>query len=134
MTDAVRQIQTIVVAALRSHRALAPALTGVFDGPPVRAAYPYISVGGGLVTDWSTKTETGREIRLALNIWDDGEEPARLHNIMGHVEDALAAIGGEAGEWRIASNIFLRSLIARDPAGPWAGLIEQRIRLLQIQS
>lgn len=131
MTDALRQIQTIAVAALQQHRPLSEILTGVFDGPPVRAAYPYISISGGLATDWGTKTEVGREIRLALNIWDDGEEPARLHDVMGHAEDALAAIGGDAGEWRVVSNIFLRSLIARDPAGPWAGLIEQRIRLLR---
>ena len=131
MTDAVRQIQTAIVAALQAHPALTRILTGIYDGPPVRAADPYISLSGGLVTDWSTKTEIGREIRLALNIWDDGEEPARLHDIMGHVEDGIAALAENVGEWRVASNVFLRSLIARDPAGPWAGLIEHRIRLLK---
>jgi hypothetical protein len=132
MTDAVRVTQAAAVAALEAHPALAQSLSGVFDGPPVRAAYPYISVAEGLVSDWSTKTETGREIRLALTMWDDGEEPARLHNIMGHVEEAIAAMSEDLSGWRLASNIFLRSLIARDPAGPWAGLIEHRIRLLKV--
>ena len=131
MTDAVRAVQAAAVAALEAHPVLAQSLSGVFDGPPVRAAYPYISVSEGLVTDWSTKTETGREIRLALTVWDDGEEPARLHNIMGHVEEAIAAMAQDLAGWRVASNVFLRSLIARDPAGPWAGLVEHRVRLLQ---
>jgi hypothetical protein len=131
MTDAVRAVQAAAVAALEAHPALAQSLSGVFDGPPVRATYPYISVSEGLVTDWSTKTETGREIRLALTVWDDGEEPARLHNIMGHVEEAIAAMSEDLAGWRVTSNVFLRSLIARDPAGPWAGLVEHRIRILQ---
>lgn len=130
MSDAVLALQQAVVAALEAHPALAAVLTGVFDGPPPRAAFPYIAIADGLVTDWSTKTETGREVRLALTIWDDGEQPARLHELMGHVEDALAALPDSAGDWRIVSNVFLRSMIARDPAGPWAGLVEQRVRLL----
>ncbi len=83
------------------------------------------------MTDWSTKTELGREIRLALNIWDDGEEPARLHNLIGQTGEAIAAMPDQLGPWRMISNIFLRSLIARDPAGPWAGLTEYRIRMLR---
>lgn len=130
MSDAVRELQQAVVAALYAHPVLSAMLSGVFDGPPPRAPFPYISIADGLVTDWSTKTETGREIRMALTVWDDGEMPARLHELMGHVEDVIAALPGTVGNWRIASNMFLRSLIARDPAGPWAGLVEQRIRLL----
>jgi len=28
--------------------------------------------------------------------------------------------------------VFLRSMIVRDPAGPWAGLVEHRVRLLAV--
>jgi hypothetical protein len=132
MTDAVRVTQAAAVAALEAHPALAQSLSGVFDGPPVRAAFPYISVSESLVSDWSTKTEIGREIRLALTVWDDGEEPARLHNLMGRVEEAIAAMSEDLSGWRVASNVFLRSLVARDPAGPWAGLVEHRIRVLKV--
>jgi hypothetical protein len=130
MSDAVPVLQSALVTALEAHPALADALTGVFDGPPPHAAYPYISIADGLVTDWSTKTATGREIRLALTVWDDGEEASRLHDLMGHVEDAVAALPRDLAGWRIASCVFLRSLIARDPAGPWAGLVEYRVRIL----
>ena len=85
-------MQTAIIAALEAHPVLSAELTGVYDGPPPRAAYPYISVADGLATDWSTKTATGREIRLALTVWDDGEEASRLHILMGHAEDAVAAM------------------------------------------
>ena len=130
MSDAVQAVQTAMLTALQAHPVLSAELTGVYDGPPPRAAYPYISVADGLVTDWSTKTATGREIRLALTVWDDGEEASRLHILMGHAEDAVAAMARDLPGWRVASNVFLRSLVARDAAGPWAGLVEHRIRIL----
>jgi len=134
MSDVARAIQMAAVTALEAHPALSQILTGIFDGPPVRADYPYISIADGVVSDWSTKTETGREIRLALTIWDDGEEPARMHDLIAHVQDALAALPSDLPGWRIASNIFLRSMVARDAAGPWAGLVEHRIRTLSQHS
>lgn len=130
MTDAVQQVQAALVAALEAHPVLATALTGVFDGPPARAAFPYISIADGLVSDWSTKTAIGRELRIALTIWDDSEEALRLHQLIGHVEDAVAALPRDLAGWRVASIVFLRSLVARDPVGPWAGLVEYRLRLL----
>lgn len=130
MTDAVRSLQIAMVAALQAHPALAATLTGVYDGPPVRAAFPYISISDGLVSDWSTKTDVGREIRVAVTVWDDGEMASRLHDLMGHSEDAIAALPSDISGWRVASLVFLRSLVARDPQGPWAGLVEYRVRLL----
>ena len=130
MSDAVFAVQTAAVAALQAHPVLSAELTGIYDGPPPRAGFPYISVAEGLVSDWSTKTATGREIRLALTVWDDGEEASRLHILMGHAEDAVAAMARDLPGWRVASNVFLRSLVVRDAAGPWAGLVEFRVRVL----
>lgn len=130
MSDAVQVVQVAAVAALQAHPVLSTELTGVYDGAPPRAAFPYIVVADGLVSDWGTKTASGREIRFALTVWDDGEEASKLHTIMGHAEDAISAMARDLPGWRVASNVFLRSLVARDPAGPWAGLIEHRIRIL----
>jgi Protein of unknown function (DUF3168) len=132
MSDAVIAVQTAAISAIEAHPAIASADIKVFDGVPERAAFPYVSVGSGLSTDWSTKTATGREIRLALTVWDDGEDATRLHTLMGQVEEALAALPRDLPGWRVASNVFLRSLIARDPAGPWAGLVEQRVRVMAL--
>ncbi len=130
MSDALLAVQAAAVTALGAHPVLTAQLTGIYDGPPPRARFPYAAFGDALVSDWSVKDRPGREIRLALTIWDDGESAARLHELMGHGEDALAAIARDLDGWRVASNVFVRSLMARDPAGPWAGLVEQRIRVL----
>lgn len=130
MSDAVQAVQTALIAALQAHPVLSAALSGVYDGVPPRAAFPYIAVTDGLVTDWSTKTARGREVRLALTIWDDGEDASRLHVLMGHAGDSIAAMARDLPGWRVASNVFLRSMVVRDAAGPWAGLVEHRLRIL----
>jgi Protein of unknown function (DUF3168) len=130
MSDAMRVLQEAAVSALEAHPVLSTELSGVYEGPPPRAAFPYMSVADGLISDWSTKTATGREIRLALTVWDDGEEASRLSSLMGHVEDAIAAMPRDLPGWRIVSCTFLRSMVLRDAAGPWAGLVEHRVRML----
>jgi hypothetical protein len=130
MSGAVEILQTALVTALETHPVLADELTGVFDGPPPRATFPYASINEGAASDWSTKTALGREIRIGLTVWDDGESATRLHQLIGHVEDAVAALPRDLSGWRIASIVFLRSFVARNPAGAWAGVVDYRIRML----
>jgi len=132
MNSAMHALQAAAVSALAAHPVLADALTGIYDGPPPRAVFPYVAINDGIVSDWSTKTGVGREIRFAITVWDDGESATRLSNLMSHVEDAVLAIPRDLPDWRIASLIFVRSMVVRDPAGPWAGLLEHRVRLLAI--
>lgn len=131
MSLAASAVQEAVVAALRDSVPVMASVSGVYDGPAPRAAFPYVSIGGGPNSDWSTKTEAGREIRVALTVWDDGEEPARLHALMHHVEEAVAGMARDLEGWRVASIAFVRSLVVRDPTGPWAGLVEHRVRVME---
>ena len=52
MSDAVQAVQAAAVAALSAHPLLAAQLTGIYDGPPPRATFPYVAVTDGLVSDW----------------------------------------------------------------------------------
>ena len=130
MSDAIEILQSALVTAVETHPVLADELTGVFDGPPPRAAFPYISINDEVSADWSTKAATGREIRMGLTVWDDGESATRLHQLISHVEDAVAALPRDLSGWRIASIVFLRSFVARTAAGAWAGVVDYRIRML----
>ena len=67
---------------------------------------------------------------MGLTVWDDGESATRLHQLIGHIEDAVAALPRDLAGWRIASCVFLRSFVARNPAGAWAGVVDYRIRIL----
>ena len=65
-------------------------LTGVFDGPPARAAFPYAAIDASLERDWSHKSGSGREVMIAVTVWDD--QPARLQMLADQVEAKVAAI------------------------------------------
>lgn len=122
-------LQIALVAALGGQTGLGDVVSGIFDGPPPRAAFPYVAVGGWVTSDWSHKTGRGREHRMAISVWDDGESPFRLRALMGRAEDAIETIGTVDGA-QLASLAFLRSRVIRDAAGPWVGIIEYRARLL----
>ena len=104
-------------------------LTGVFDGPPARAPYPYAVVDGGTETDWGHKSGTGREVGLGITVWD--EQPVRLHQLADQVEMAVTAVATVAG-WQLVSLRLVRRRVLRDVAGPWAAAIDFRARLLAV--
>ncbi len=130
MISANSALQEAVVEALRNSIPVIATVSGVYDSPPARAAFPYVSVADSPASDWSTKTAKGREIRLAVNVWDDGDDTARLQGLIQHVEAVIAGIPRTLTDWFIVSNVFLRSLMSRNIAGPWVGLVEYRIRML----
>ena len=130
MSGAMVAVQAAIADALRNSVPVMAGVTGIYDGPPSRAAFPYVALSDGSGSDWSTKTAPGREIRFALTVWDDGEEPARLYSLMHDVENAVASMARDLDGWRVASVTFVRTMIVRDPAGPWAGLIEHRVRVM----
>jgi hypothetical protein len=104
-------------------------LTAIYDGPPARAAFPYVVLDGGTEMDWSHKSGAGREVLLAVTLWD--EQPARLQALADAVEAAVAGIATIAG-WQLASIAFLRRRTVRDVAGPWAAAVDFRVRLLAV--
>lgn len=100
---------------------------GIYDGPPARASFPYVVIDAGNEADWSHKSGKGRELLIAVTLWDD--VPERLATIADAVERSVAALGGING-WSLASLVFLRRRTVRDVAGPWATALDFRARLL----
>ena len=119
MSDAGIVLQRALVAAL------AP-VGAVYDGVPPRAAFPYISIGPSIVTDWSHKTGAGREHRLQISLWDDSDGHGRLRAMMTAVEAALAAFAPTLDGHQLVRFDFVRSFAVRDAAGPDQGVIEYR--------
>jgi hypothetical protein len=102
-------------------------LTGVFDGPPARAAFPYAAIDASLESDWSHKTGAGREVMVAITVWDD--QPARLQDLADAAEAKALAVK-VSGEWKLVTFRLIRRRTVRDVAGPWATAIDFRARLL----
>jgi hypothetical protein len=116
-------IQRAIAAALAGVAELA----GVFDGPPARAAFPYVTIDAATETDWSHKSGVGREVLIGLTVWDD--QPVRLHGLADAVETKVAALSG-VSEWQLVTMRMMRRRVLRDVAGPWAAAIEFRARIL----
>lgn len=116
-------LQTAIAGALN---AIAD-LTGVFDGPPARAAYPYAAIDATTESDWSHKSGAGREVMVGIAVWDD--QPVRLHSLADAVEAQIEALPGIAG-WQLVTLRLTRRRVLRDVAGPWAAAIDFRARML----
>ncbi len=103
-------------------------LTGVYDGPPARAVFPYVAIDAGSESDWGHKSGAGREILVAATLWD--EQPARLHPLADALEAAVLGTAAVEG-WQLVSCTLVRRRIVRDVAGPWAAAVDFRARLLR---
>lgn len=104
-------------------------LTGIFDGPPARASYPYVALDATTESDWSHKSGQGREVMVAITIWDD--QPVRLHELADSVEAALQTLGAIA-DWQLVTMQLVRRRVVRDVAGPWAAAVDFRARMLSL--
>lgn len=131
MNSALEEVQANLIHSLRSYQPLDQAITGIYDGPPVRAEFPYIAMATGASLDWSHKSGKGRELSLALTAHDDGLSAARLHRVMALVEEALEDGLSATSGWQIVTFDFRRTRILRNAISPWSGLIEYRARCLK---
>jgi hypothetical protein len=116
-------LQTAIAAALNA----IPDLSGVFDGPPARAAFPYAAIDATTETDWGHKSGSGREVMVAITIWDD--QPVRLHDLADLVQATLEALPDLDG-WQLVTMRLMRRRVLRDVAGPWAAAVDYRARML----
>jgi hypothetical protein len=118
-------LQSAIAAALTTIEGL----TGVFDGPPARAAFPYVALDATTETDWSHKSGDGREVMVAITVWDD--QPVRLHALADSIEAAVEGLVPVAG-WQLVTMRLVRRRVVRDVAGPWAAAVDFRARMLAI--
>lgn len=114
-------------AAIASALAQVDGLSGVFDGPPARAAFPYVALDATAESDWGHKSGNGREVLVAITLWDD--QPLRLNELADAVEQRIGAIGAVEA-WQLVTMRLVRRRVVRDVAGPWAAAIDYRARML----
>lgn len=131
MSSALEAVQEQLVARLYAHDPLMDLISGIFDGPPPRAGFPYIALATGASLDWSHKGGVGRELSLALTVHDDGETAARLHRVMALVEAVLEPGLDDPVGWQVVTFTFRRTRVLRRAAGPWSGLMEYRAQVLR---
>ncbi|WP_380783625.1 DUF3168 domain-containing protein [Sphingomonas sp. R86520] len=101
----------------------------VFDAPPVRGGLPYAVVDEPVLSDWSTKTWVGREGRVLLTLFDEGERPVRVRSLLAVAEEGLEAVAPDLGEgWRVVRVALVRSRVLR-VGDRWRGTSEFLVRM-----
>lgn len=124
-------VRAAVIEALRGDAALTAGLNGLFDGAAGRASAPYGVVGECVATDWGAKGLEGRELTLAISLFDVGETPERLAGWLARVDAVMRGVDMAEG-WRVAGARLVRSRVARTGARDgWQALADYRIRLVR---
>lgn len=121
-----------VRAALAGQAALVARVNGIFDAPPLRTPRPYLLVDDPVLTDWSTKDQDGREVRIAVLVKDGGQARQRVRALAGFVEAAIAGMPAGLGDgWQVASCVLVRTRLVAEDASNLTAIIEHRVRMLR---
>lgn len=122
--------RTSLVEWLASDSELLASLNAVQEEGPSPAPAPTLSIAASASADWSTKTSTGREVRLALELLDRSDDPTSSAAIAARIEQRIATMAPAQTGFRIVSTHFLRSRVERRARSIRALLLEYRFRLL----
>ena len=126
-------LRTALVAALRADPQLAASLNAVVEEGPSPAPPPALSLVASAAADWSSKTSTGREIRIALELTTRGDTPEPTAAIAEAIENCIATLGPRQSGFRIVTTRFLRSRTERRSRRLRAILLEYAFRVLADQ-
>jgi hypothetical protein len=123
-------LRAALIAWLAADATLAGTLNSVTEEVPSRTAMPWLAIATSASTDWSCKSNAGREVRIALELHCRGNEPDTAANLVSAIEQSVAALPSAQPAYDIVSVRFIRARAEQRPANTRAILLEYRFRLL----
>ena len=109
-----------------------------FDGvaglglEPTAGSMPQVDVAWPLVSDWGTKSETGRELRTLVILRVAKGQRARMPAMVEAAEAAGVSFSGVIDGWAVGSAVLMRTQISDARDGVRTARIEHRVRVLGI--
>lgn len=125
------ELRAALLEWLRADPALANALNILAEEAPREAHPPWLGIAASASADWSTKTETGREVRLALELHLRGDDPRTGVELGQAIETRVFALPAAQAGFTIISTRFLRARAEARPQNTRAMLMEYRFRCLE---
>ena len=104
-------LRAALVSWLAADTALSTQLNAITEEAPVRASLPWLAIAASASADYSTKTETGREIRVAFELHGRGDRPDSAAAL---VQAALAYARAQGLRVRPSCS-YVRSYMRRHP-------------------
>ncbi len=123
-------LRAALMAWLAADPALAGALNAVVEETPSRTALPWLAIAASASADWSTKEQTGREVRIALELHCRGDRPDTASSLVSAIERRIVALPAIQPDFAVVTTQFLRARAEQRPANTRAILLEYRFRLL----
>jgi hypothetical protein len=123
-------VRAALIAALKAE--------SVFDGvaglglEPGAGSLPQVEVAWPLVSDWGTKSETGRELRTLVTLRVAKGQRARMPGLVAACEAAGVSLGGVVDGWSVGSAVLIRTQIGDERDGARMARIEHRVRVLAV--
>ncbi|CCA94276.1 MULTISPECIES: DUF3168 domain-containing protein [unclassified Novosphingobium] len=115
---------------LAADAALAEQLNAIVEEAPLRTSLPWLAIAASASIDWSTKTASGREVRVALELHCRGDRPDAAATLVTAIEARIEAMPREQSGFSIVSARFLRARAEQRTESRRAILLEYRFRLL----
>jgi len=121
-------LRAALLSWLASSSALSAALSSITEEKPARTVLPWLSLSASAATDWSTKTEPGQEIRIALQLQCQGDAPATAA-LVAAIDAQVRALPPAQAGFAVISILFLRSRVEQRAPTVRAILMEYRFRV-----
>ena len=106
-------------------------LNAIEEENPVRVSPPWLAVAASASIDFSHKTGTGREVRVALELHSRGDDIAADGALVSAIDSRIGALPHQQAGFAIASIAFLRGRAERRADNLRATLLEYRFRLIE---
>ena len=106
-------VQTAIHGALTAHAPLMALVSGVYDNVPQAAdsgdgsAYPYVTIGEDVHTDWSTDTSLGDDASITIHTWSRYRGRKETKQIQGAIYDALTRVNLSVSGYKLVTIDFL---------------------------
>lgn len=123
-------LRATLIEWLRTDPALSH-LNAIEEESPLRGSAPWLGLAASASVDWSTKDRSGREIRVALELFTRGDDPMADGSTITAIDRRIEAYGDEVAEFELVNLRFLRARTERRANNARAVLLEYRFRLLE---
>ena len=119
-----------LLAWLAADPVLAGQLNAIVEEAPSRTALPWLALAASASADWSTKEQTGRELRVALELHCRGDQSDAAAILVSRLEKRIGLLPADQTTFQVVSTTFLRARAEMRSANTRAVLLEYRFRLL----
>ena len=110
------KIQEAVFARLVADDRLAARLTGIYDEPPSRARYPYLTMAATRTDDAALKDRAGLTLTFELNLWSDEPSQMESKDLMADVSACLNGFRPQFPDLDVGQLLLKSASVARQSA------------------